>query len=785
MSGLTQVTSDVISTNTISGLISQGFNTLNVATVGTQTIEFGSSNTLVFQANTSAERMRITANGDIGIGTSNPLFSAGYRCITLNANTGGVYEIRANNIQTTALFNDSNGSRLRSLTNVIIDAANIERMRIANTGRVGIATTTPQTTLDVFGTIQANSVTVTANTVVPDLKAFQVTSPNRHSVRPSLLLDFANTKTLDPRITFTRGSTATFYDGKTVAKAEENLLLQSQDFTTTWGVVETTASSNTTTAPDGTSTADTITETTATSNHRSGQTVTITAAVHVFSVFLKKGGGASAPNWIQLCFTGANSGHVNFDIANGTVGQSGFTGTGTITSVGNGWYRCTLSQPSFSAGATGCTISFVNNTDTATRLPSYAGNTAADVYVWGAQLEQRSAVTAYTATTTAPITNYIPALQTAASGVARFEHNPVTGESLGLEIEEQRTNLAIRSEDFNNVAYQKNDSSTITNTIIAPDGTLTGGKLIENNANAQHLLFQVVSGLSTGATYTYSFYAKAAERTNAQILFAQGSNNALASANLETGTIGSVIINGGNWTGGSAAITSVGNGWYRLSLTATIVGSSALSIRIVLENTTGNSIYTGDGYSGIYIWGTQLEAGAFATSYIKTEGSQVTRSADSASMTGTNFSSWYRADEGTVYTEFSAYATSVADGFGRVWSIDDNGTNNVIGLLKNNGSNSSYYTYVGVGGVAQATLFTGALTANTFNKIGFTYKVNDFAQSTNSVTNTSDTSGTIPIVNQIRIGSVGGIAALNGTIRKIAYYPKRLTNAELQGLTTI
>ena len=180
------------------------------------------------------------------------------------------------------------------------------------------------------------------------------------------------------------------------------------------------------------------------------------------------------------------------------------------------------------------------------------------------------------------------------------------------------TNLLLRSEEFNDASWTKNDSSITANAIAAPNGTLTSDKLVENTVNAQHLAFEVVSGLSTGATHTYSFYAKAAERTNAQILFSQGSNNALASANLSTGTISAPVVNGGVWTGASATIISVGNGWYRITLTATIVGSSALSCRIILENSPGNATYTGDGTSGIYVWGAQLEQASTVGDYVST-----------------------------------------------------------------------------------------------------------------------------------------------------------------------
>jgi hypothetical protein len=388
----------------------------------------------------------------------------------------------------------------------------------------------------------------------------------------------------------------------------------------------------------------------------------------------------------------------------------------------------------------------------------------------------------FTRASTATFVNSSGVITTAAANVPRFTHDPSTLAAQGLLIEEQRTNLCLQSEDFS-TTWAATQSSITTNAAVSPSGTSTADKLIEDIANAQHFVFQVVTGLVSGGTYTYSFFAKSAERTNVQILFAQGGNNALASANLTAGTISAVTVNGGAWTGGSATITNVGNGWYRLTLTATIVGSTALSCRVALEDTPGNATYTGDGTSGLFIWGAQLEAGAFPTSYIPTTTTALTRNADVASMTGTNFSDWYNASEGAFNFEFSAYAPSVADGFGRVFQVDDGTNNNSIQFLKNNGSSSQYFANVNVSNVSQATLFTPSLSANVFNKVAFCYKVNDFAQYTNGGTLATDSSGTLPVVNRLVFSNAGGTAQLNGTIRRIAFYPQRLANAQLQALT--
>lgn len=180
----------------------------------------------------------------------------------------------------------------------------------------------------------------------------------------------------------------------------------------------------------------------------------------------------------------------------------------------------------------------------------------------------------------------------------------------------------------------------------------------------------------------------------------------------------------------------------------------------------------------------QLEVGAFATSFIPTAGAAVTRSADVATMTGTNFSSWYNPTEGTVVANFDTYAPSVADGFGRVYQIDNATNNNVIALQKNNGGGSQFFGYVAVSGAGQATLFTSAISANTPAKVATAYKLNDFGQATNGGTLVTDASGTIPTVSQMRIGSLSGVSSLNGHVRQISYYNTRLLNSQLQTLTT-
>ena len=565
------------------------------------------------------------------------------------------------------------------------------------------------------------------------------------SINPSLLLDFANSKVLDPRITFTRTTTATYYDGVTTAKAEENMLINSTGNGT--NSVSVTLTTSATTAPDGTSTAVKLTPTATNDRHiiyqynatgTYGSGLPITA-----SAFVKAGGY----NYAQLGHfqdsSGANGGII-VDLTNGSITTvAGNLASYSATLVGNGWYRLVITfVATFSIG-TGIIVAASNSGTPATTAgsPLFTGDGTSAIYFWGIQMEQRSSATAYTATTTQAITNYIPVLQTAAAGQARFDHNPTTGESLGLLIEEQRTNLVVYSSDFANANWIQYNGGVITsNQMIAPDGTLTADQMVMTSTQYSGVYQSGPAG-ATG-TCTISVWARTATGTQTfNIGFYNGIQGAVMSPNL-------------------TATTS----WQRFTFTATLSGVSNIHI----NNYTASA-------GTIFIWGAQVEAGSFATSYIPTVASSVTRNADVASMTGTNFSSWFNNSEGTLFANFK---TSVATNYPQAAFISDGTSNNCINIDAQSGLRSIVTT------LGATTAFFSASKSGSGDLVTLAYKVNDFGSSFNGAAAGTDTSGNVPVVSQFGIGqSYSNLNLLNGTIKKISYYPIKATSAQLQALT--
>jgi hypothetical protein len=193
--------------------------------------------------------------------------------------------------------------------------------------------------------------------------------------------------------------------------------------------------------------------------------------------------------------------------------------------------------------------------------------------------------------------------------------------------------------------------------------------------------------------------------------------------------------------------------------------------------------------TSFYIWGAQLETGAFATSYIPTTTSQVTRSADVATMTGTNFSDWYNATEGTAQSEF-IFSTEPGYASGgssqRVFEFSDGTTNNRWLMYRNESVSDQMYYLNASGGslVVNTTVNATKTTSNTIYKAAMAAKNSSFAAAFNGNTPAMFGSGSIAAsVNQLFLGKALSNGFLNGWLRKFNYYPQRLTNAEVQAIS--
>jgi hypothetical protein len=366
-------------------------------------------------------------------------------------------------------------------------------------------------------------------------------------------------------------------------------------------------------------------------------------------------------------------------------------------------------------------------------------------------------------------------LQSATTNEARFDHNPTTGESLGLLVEEARTNLVLRSEEFG-TTWTTSNLTVTSNSETAPNGTLTADTLVEDTATSAHAVNQPISVVS-GTAYTLSCYAKPAGRNFAQLLMLGGfAANITAIFDITTGAVGT--------TAGSPTVTStnVGNGWYRLSITATATSTTSTAIQLRPSSSSSSAFYQGNGTSGIHVWGAQLEAGAFPTSYIPTTSATVTRAADVASITGSNFSSWYNQTEGTVFAE-CAVAQPVSGGNQFVFRTSDNTYSNAIAVNIPGGAQLSTASGGTFDGSASSV---ASLVANVSAKIGTAYATNNLGISLNGATAVTDTSAIMPTaLNRVDIGSdhAGVNRVKAGTIKRLTYWPVRLGSNVLQTIT--
>jgi hypothetical protein len=326
-------------------------------------------------------------------------------------------------------------------------------------------------------------------------------------------------------------------------------------------------------------------------------------------------------------------------------------------------------------------------------------------------------------------------LSSVASGVPATDF--AGGVLRGTTVEPSAVNLAIRSQEFN--TWSQTRVTVTQDSATAPDGTVTADKLIATTDANTHFLQRVVSGITTGATHTVSVFTKAGEYGFVRV--EMGNNSAGAYFNLTNGT---VVSQSGSAVG---SIQPFEDGWYRCVVTVMSIATSFNYV--VAPSPNGTSInYTGDGTSGIFIWGAQLETGSVATSYIKTEGSTQTRNADVITKTG--LGSVLPQTEGWVYADYNALLRAGMQS--TVFCIDDNnGTsiNNRHELAINSIGNLRYQ--VVSNGMLQVDITPSGNTTNQDSRVLLTFANQSFKLFRNGLLVGSNTVGTLPLGINSRI----------------------------------
>ena len=353
-------------------------------------------------------------------------------------------------------------------------------------------------------------------------------------------------------------------------------------------------------------------------------------------------------------------------------------------------------------------------------------------------------------------------IRTAGVDEARFDHDPATGESLGLLIEETRTNKALRSENFaHNTSYWRTQDGSVTSlsSVTSPDGVSNMWliDLSHKAGTATHGSRVYQSGLSfNNAVNTFSFYARSVSGT---------------------GTFPVAYYNGTDYIKSYIELTETTRR-YEISCPALATSGSNI-FAFTRRGTTHNETLT-----QAYVWGAQVEEGSFPTSYIPTSNSTVTRSSDQAKITGTNFTDFYNQSEGSFVSDIKLNSSFPVSGYASIsFTLSDNSYNNRVTLASSTGS-AAFNADVTVSGTNTRAVLGNYTSGASSIRTSMGYKASDTAGCLNGATVVTSSPGTVPLLTRADIGKDHlNNNLLNGHIRQITYYPKRLTNAQLQSLT--
>lgn len=605
-------------------------------------------------------------------------------------------------------------------------------------------------------------------------------------IRPSLLLDFANSKSLDPRITFTRASTATYYDGKEMVLAEQNLSKYSQNFGDSgWikaGDMSVTQDTTDVTAPDGTNTAAKFlaTGTGGLYVYRNISEYIKAGKEYTISVYAKAGNNSS----IRLTNISSPTTGAWFDLSTGTIGtqndSDGDGNTSTITDVGGGWYRCTRTFPISEVNdSTTFLVGACHNADGSTN-----STTNDYVYLWGFQIEQRGFAGAYVKTGNNIVSNHMMKLQSAASGTPRFDHDPVTGESKGLRIELGETNYITSSNFYNGSSldtWSNGRTFTKAEQNIAPDGTFTaiklGGQSTHDGSNKRFYYVNILT-TTVGTYYCWSVYAKKDPNSDLidgiKLMWGSSGETAQHAKNF----LFSEAPHGLQSSSGTYSMSEdVGNGWYRFAVWGACTTATDLGVYIYPTKNGSTSWSGSDDFTGLYVWGAQLEINDQPTSLVPTAGSTVTRSSDLVIVDNPPGVEYVTTNIGA--TAYAEYHTPYNPAYGeRVLCF--RGQNQAI--LWNIEGYRAEIRHTGRSYVSA----TPSNSARAGKVASILYDNGSFKQAENgqvSGLNSSQTGNLSEPITSVTIGGVGSGPVLNGWVKKVAIYPKAFTDSQLIDMT--
>ena len=546
-----------------------------------------------------------------------------------------------------------------------------------------------------------------------------------------------------------------------IEKYRENLLLQSNQFDTTWSANVGASVTSGQEGYDGTNNAWLLSTTQAGSQLVQSKSA---SGVHTLSVYAKAG----TYDFCRVLMLSANTAYTDFDLANGTIGTSDAdTIDATITSVGGGWYRLTLTASDSAITAVRLYAIVADNDIT---------GTSGTIYIQNAQLETGMVSTDYLDSTSV----------TGKAGVLidlpRIDYSSGAG---ALLLEPQRANSLQQSEYFDGGTWIYNQSTITANAATSPEGVVNAYNFVPNTTNTP--LHRIYAGNYLLGTSTYSIFIK----PNGHNYWALRESQTTGAAIGFDFTDNSIITeySTGGCTASNGKIEPLENGWYRISGTFAFASATnqAFGLYAAAPTWTSGSVesiaWAGDGISGGYIWGAQVEAGSYATSYIPNHSGTggVTRAADSCSVTGA--SNAIGQSEGTIFVDLAD--SNYQSGGNDLWIIQTalNDTSTAV-LIYYTPNSVLAYINNGTSSVSLSTPFT----LGQRNKIAVAYKNGDYALYLNGTQADTDSSAIAPPsgMNQVSFCKwLGNQNPQMESVQQAALFNERLTNEELATLTTL